>query len=133
MAVLTNVPSSNGAVESTFGEVRTQLPGSTDISTFVSSQQVGIAKLALEYCSELVDDPVERDLFFDQGLAPFEWSAVPATAFMNDVTEDKRLRITGPLVDKMMLLGLSVQPDPVAVENTLLGLIDSLVAGLWHL
>jgi hypothetical protein len=127
MAVITNVPLDDPGVETTYGELRQQLPGAADLRTFVSSHQVGITRLGLEYCIALVDDPVERDLFFDQG-PPFEWNAVPATAFMNDVTEDKRLRITGPLVDKMMGVGLSVQPDRNVVEGRLLGLVDALVA-----
>ena len=126
MAVLTRVPTDTPAVAGTYGELRQQLPGVTDLRTFVSSQQVGIAKLALEYCSELVDDPVQRDVFFDQGPA-FEWSAAPATAFMNGPAEDKRLRITGPLVDKLMGVGLTVQPDANLIESRLLGLIDVLV------
>lgn len=127
MSTITNVPTDVPAVEATYTDVRQQLPGAADVRTFVSSHQVGIAKLALDYCSELVDDPVERDLFFDQGPV-FEWNAVPATAFQNDVAEDKRLRITGPLVDKMMGVGLAVQPDANVVEARLLGLVDALVA-----
>ncbi len=127
MSVVTNVPTDVATVEATFTNVMQQLPGAADLRTFVSSQQVGIAKLALDYCSELVDDAVERDLFFDQGPV-FEWNAAPAAAFLNNVTEDKRLRITGPLVDKMMGVGLAVQPDPNVVEARLLGLVDGLVA-----
>jgi hypothetical protein len=127
MSTLTNVPTDVPTVEATFTDVMQQLPGAADLRTFVSSQQVGIAKLALDYCSELVDDTVERDLFFDQGPV-FEWNAVPATAFLNNVAEDKRLRITGPLVDKMMGVGLAVQPDANVVEARLLGLIDALVS-----
>ena len=59
---------------------------------------------------------------------PLVDGAVPATAFLNNATEDKRLRITGPLVDKMMGVGLSVQPDPAVVEGRLLNLVDALVA-----
>lgn len=127
MSVITNVPVDVPSVETTYGELRQQLPGAPDLRTFVSSHQVGITKLALEYCIELVNDPVERDLFFDQGPV-FEWNATPAMAFMNDATEDKRLRVTGPLVDKMMGVGLSVQPAPNVVEGRLLTLIDALVA-----
>jgi len=128
MAEITGVSPGNGAVETTYAEVETQLPGATSLGSFASAQQVGIAKLGLEYCSELVDDASLRDAFFDQGPA-FEWSAVPAVAFRNDAVEDKRLRVTGPLVDKMMGVGLAVQPDPSVVEGRLLGLIDALVLG----
>jgi len=55
--VITNVPLDVTGVESAFAEVRQQLPGTVDLRTFVASHQVGVAKLATEYCSALVDDP----------------------------------------------------------------------------
>jgi hypothetical protein len=127
MSALTRVPASVSSVESTYQTLIQQLPGAPDLGSFVSSNQVGISKLGFAYCDELVEDATERDVFFDQGPAPVEWNALPAVAFQNDVSEDKRLRVTGPLVDKMVG-DLSVQPAPGDVETTLLTLVDDLVA-----
>ncbi|MBW2695416.1 MAG: LamG domain-containing protein [Deltaproteobacteria bacterium] len=126
MALLTNVPTADSVIEATYLTLVQQLPGSADLRSFVSSNQVGISKLGFSYCNELVEDPAGRDVFFDQGPAPIEWSQLPADAFLNDVSEDRRLRVTGPLVDKMVG-DLSVQPAPGDVENRLLTLMDDLM------
>lgn len=129
MAAVTSVPTSTSSVENDYQTLVQQLPGAPDLGSFVASNQVGIAKLGFAYCHELVEDAVERDVFFDQGPAPVEWTAVPAVAFMNDAVEDKRLRVTGPIVDKMVG-DLTVQPAPGDVENRLLSLTDDLIAAM---
>jgi hypothetical protein len=128
MAALTGVSAGNPAVTDTYLEIQQQLPGSYDVRSFVSSNQVGIAKLAVKYCSELVDSAGLRAAFFDSNPG-FEFNLTPDVAFQNDVVEDKRRRITEPLVRKMIGEGLdTVQPDLVAAEGTVLALVDTLVA-----
>jgi hypothetical protein len=125
MASITRIPPDNRAVRATFEEVEQQLPGSFDLRSLVSSNQVGIAKLALEYCSEMVDSLSARDDFF--GTAPsFEWNDVPSVAFDTSV-EDKRLRIVDPLIANMLGTDIGNQPDVLVVEGQLLTLIDMLV------
>ena len=48
MSVLSGVPSTNAAVRSTYNELIQQLPGDNDVRAFVSAQQVGISRLALD-------------------------------------------------------------------------------------
>jgi hypothetical protein len=125
MAAITGIPAANPNVDATYQLIRQQLPGSNDMRSFVSSNQVGITKLALEYCTELVEDATERDFFFDQ--TPFDWNSVPSVAF--DTTgEDMRLRIVEPLVRKTIGTGLTTQPVISNTETHLLDLVDLLVA-----
>jgi len=128
MAEITGVDPLTPAVESTFAELVQQLPSSLDIRSFVSSHQVGVSKLAFEYCHEMVEgDTVLRDAFFGTG---FQWGAVPATAFATPADFD---RITEPLISKMLRHGTSVQElanqaDSAQVETDLDQLIVDLMA-----
>src|SRR5262249_3155489 len=48
---------SRATAAATFGAIQQQLPPGYDVRSFVTSQQVAISKLALEYCEALVDGP----------------------------------------------------------------------------
>jgi len=96
-----------------------QLPDSFDVRSFVSSHQVGITKLGLEYCYAMVDDDAVRDAFFDVAPA-FPFDAAPATAFV-DATS-----IISPLVDKM--IDPTDTNQPAALEMTMR--LDSLITDL---
>jgi hypothetical protein len=60
MAAVTGVLPSAPAVESTYQDLTQQLPSGYDLRAFSSSHQVGVAKLALEYCDQAVDSPTLR-------------------------------------------------------------------------
>ncbi len=124
MAEITGIPASHPDVDPVYQSLRQQLPVTYDMRSFVSSAQVGITKLAFEYCEALVEDTTERDVFFDQ--TPFEWSDVPSVAFDTSAV-DKRLGIVQPLVRRTVGTGLSNQPDVAATEARLLTLVDFLV------
>ena len=51
-------------------ELEQQLPSAYDVRSFVSSNQVGISKLALEFCDALVESTPLRTTFF--GSFPFD-------------------------------------------------------------
>jgi hypothetical protein len=106
----------------TFDELTQQLPGSNDAGTFVSSHQVAISKLALEYCDQLVESTALRQAFF--GAFPFTSPA--GTVFGVQANRDL---LTGSLIDGMLGTNLATQPDPAAVRTELEALIDTLVAG----
>jgi hypothetical protein len=85
-------------------ELTQQLPSSSDIRAFVSSHQVGISKLAFEYCHEMVEgDTGLRDAFFGTG---FQWTAAATTAFDSAAKIDM---ITEPLIQKMVRYGMPAQ------------------------
>ncbi len=63
-AAITTIPASNVNVTSTFQTVQQQLPVVPTLEGFMASHQVGIAQLAIQYCSELVNDSTRRGAFF---------------------------------------------------------------------
>jgi hypothetical protein len=128
MAALTGVDPLTPEVLATYEELIQQLPSSLDIRSFVSSHQVGVSKLAFEYCHEMVEaDPGLRDAFFGTG---FQWTAVPSVAFATPADFN---RITEPLITKMLRHGtpaqeLLAQADSGQVEVDLDQLIVDLMA-----
>ncbi|MEZ4216899.1 MAG: LamG domain-containing protein [Myxococcota bacterium] len=123
MATLTGVSPATPAVQSQFVALQEQLPAGFDLRTFVSSNQMGISKLALEYCDELVEDPVARDAFFGPG-STFAFDAPVATAFAGANAD----LVVDPIVDKMMGVGIPNQPSTAGVKAEVHALISSLNA-----
>ena len=122
MSAVTSVSPLSSQVESTFLGLTQQLPGGYDLRSFGTSQQVGIAKLALEYCDAMVETPILRDAFF--GTSPaFGFDQPVATAFASQADKDL---ITSALVNQMMGIGIAEQPDPLAVQVVLDTLLDDL-------
>jgi hypothetical protein len=127
MASLTGVDPFTPAVLATYEELAQQLPSAADLRSFVSSNQVGVSKLAFEYCHEMVVDTGLRDAFFGVG---FQWTSVPAVAFASPANFDQ---ITAPLIAKMLRYGgsgqeLENQADSAMVEADLDQLIVDLMA-----
>lgn len=114
MAAVTGVSPNDAGVKATYQLVEQQLPGVPIVESFVASNQVGVAQLAIQYCDALVE---ARGASFFPGL---NLSAAPATAFAN----------TAPLVDPLLAAGvgsnLATQPDDSDVRTEL----DSLVTKL---
>lgn len=121
MAAITGVSPAVPAVQQEFNALQQQLPAGTDMRTFVSSNQMGITKLALEYCDAMVEDPVLRDDFFGPAT-PFNFDADVATAFAGANAD----LIVNPLVAKVMGTDIPNQPDPILVATELNDLITTL-------
>jgi Concanavalin A-like lectin/glucanases superfamily len=102
-----------------FGEIEQQLPPNYDVRSFVSSQQVAISKIALEYCDALVDGP-GRSAFFPG----FDFSATPTAAF---ATPAQRDQIFNPLFDRMVGDALAMQPVRAEVRSALDAMTDKLL------
>jgi hypothetical protein len=119
MADVTGVDPLTPAVEAAYLDLEQQLPGEQDLRSFVSSHQVGIAKLALEYCDALVETPVSRDAFFGAG---FSFDLEPVTAFA------ERNLIFDALYDRMIGTTLGSQPLRGDVLSELDALVDTLLA-----
>jgi hypothetical protein len=122
MASLTGVDPLLPAIDDTFTQLEQQLPSSYDVRTFVSSHQVGIAKLGLEFCDALVEDGSLRTGFF--GAFPF--TTDPAVVFGDP---NRRTQVADALYDRMLGTGLSGQPDRADVRADLSSMIDSLLVG----
>jgi hypothetical protein len=102
----------------TFAEIEEQLPSDYDVRSFVSSQQVAIAKLALDYCDALVEGP-DRSAFFPG----FDFGESADTAFATSVQRD---RIFLPLYDRAVGAGLAMQPTQAEVLGALDTMVDEL-------
>lgn len=129
MAKMTGVSrfdAANSTINSTYATYEQQLPAIDDVNAFLSSQQMAVAQLAMEYCNGLVEDRggISRATYFPG----FNFSASADTAF--DATG--RAQIIDPLLTHMLNadLGtatyLTTQPDDTAVRTEL----DSLITRL---
>jgi len=76
-AAVTGVDPEEPSVDMTYQELRQSLPAVEDVNTFLSSHQVAIAQLAIEYCNALVEDTSLRA----QKFPNFNFGAPAATAF----------------------------------------------------
>ncbi|MBY0401825.1 LamG domain-containing protein [Myxococcota bacterium] len=131
MAALTNVDPQSAEVDATFEELVQQLPGGPDLRSFVSANQVGVAKLGVEYCDALVGGETAgsqtlRNQFFS-GAGAFGWNQPPATAFANPANVDL---ITNPLLDKIVGAGLrgTVGGNPARAQVE--AMLDQLIVDL---
>ncbi len=122
MAALTGISANEPLVGDTYREIREALPTGPEARSFLSSHQVGVAKLAVEYCNALVEDPVQRDVFFGTNPA-FEFTAPVPTAFS---TPAKQAIVTDALFDNMIGVALADQPTRAQVT----GVVDALIADL---
>ncbi len=121
MSKITGIPMNNSDVRNTYNIVKQQMPTLTDIDIFVSSQQMGITQLAIEYCNALVEDSSAKASYF----TGFDFSASANIAFDSTV---KRDQVLDPLLLNAMGSNLSSQPTDVDVKSELNDLIDKLTA-----
>ena len=133
MSAVTGVSTEEFFVDATFQSLRQSLPAIEDPSAFLSSHQVAVAQLAIEYCNALIEDQgtISTAAYFPG----FDFDAAPGVAFGN------RAALITPLVDNIMGIGIATQPNAADVENeigynvfnpTTLrpdNLIDRLIAG----
>jgi hypothetical protein len=110
MAAVTGVDPETEAVDMTFQNLRQSLPAVESIQTFLSSHQVAVAQLAIEYCNALVEGP-DAAAYFNN----FDFSQSPAVAYAGN----NRNLIIDPLIDNIMGLGIQTQPDFVVVRDEL--------------
>ena len=57
LSQLTGVPTSTPAVNATYLAVQQQLPADATLEGFSSSNQIGVAQLAIQYCNAVVNTP----------------------------------------------------------------------------
>lgn len=118
MADVTGVPRSRADVAATYSTIRQQLPSVPDLQTFLSSQQMAITQLAIQYCSALVDDQTLRATMFPG----FNFNASTSAAF----DAAGRDAVLTPLLDKTLGINVATQPDRTATRSEL----DSLITAL---
>ncbi len=124
MSQATGISMSNTDVMATYNAVKQQLPTLTDIDIFVSSQQMGITQLAIEYCHALVEDTTARNSYFSIVANNFNFSDVATTAFNTTV---KRDIIFDALISRAIGSNISTQPSDNEIKTELNDLTDKLV------
>jgi hypothetical protein len=110
-AEVTTVDPTTPSVDIVFQDLRQSLPAVPEIMTFLSSHQVAIAQLAIQYCDALIEDGAKASAYFPG----FNFAAAPATAFGGA----NRDLLIDPLIDRVMNIGVMTQPDFVDVKDEL--------------
>jgi hypothetical protein len=118
---MTGVPRTDPAVAETYERVKQQLPTADGIEGFLSSHQIGVAQMAIEFCNSLVDDGSRRAAFFPG----FDFQAPAAQAL--DTAQEREL-VIGPLVDRAVGSGLASQPSAEDVRTEITALMGRLTA-----
>ena len=131
MAEVTGVDPESSGVDVVFDELVQQLPSTTNIDSFVSANQVGVAKLGTEYCDVLIGDgspanQVLRDAFFPDA-ALFNWDAPPATAFAIPAEVDY---VTDPLLDQIVGAGMRGDVMGSPARDQAEAILDQLIIDL---
>ncbi|MBI3777027.1 MAG: LamG domain-containing protein [Gammaproteobacteria bacterium] len=124
MSALTGISVTTANVNTVFTQLRQQLPSGSNVMSFLPAQQVGIAKLATEYCDSLVENATARAAFFNTTPA-FEFGSPVATAFSTQVKKDL---ITNTLNNKMIGVNFANQPTATESYTEVNTLINDLVA-----
>ena len=135
-ATVTGVDPTTPAVDMTYQELRQSLPAVEDVNTFLSSHQVAIAQLAIEYCNALIESPAATTYF-----PGFNFNGAPATV----LAPGARDLLVNPLISNIVgntpTAGsqLASQPTYATVYSELASfaaaggrpdnLIDRLIAG----
>jgi len=121
MSLLTGVSRNQVDAQGTYLTVQQQLPSSPSIDGFVSSHQIGVAQLAIEYCNAMIEDDALRGAYF-----PDFTFGTSASADYDTVTEKDF--ISGPLITGMLGNNIASSPDNAAVRTELHALMDKLSA-----
>jgi hypothetical protein len=135
-AAVTGVDPNTAAVDLTFQELRQSLPAVENINTFLSSHQVAIAQLAIQYCDAMIGTNANPNPDAATRFPGFNFGAAASTAF----AVGNRGLFVNPLLDSIMGTGLDSQPDVAAAYGELASfsavpngrpdnLIDRLLAG----
>ncbi len=117
MAKVTGVDPNTTSIRNLFTEVRQSLPATPDIQAFLASHQSSITPLAIQYCHEMTNDGALRSAFY----APFNF---PASLAAGD-----RLTLINPVIDRVMGVNLTTQPDAAGVRTVMTRLVDEVCAG----
>jgi hypothetical protein len=117
LSQLTGVPTTNSTVSGTYMAVQQQLPANPTLEGFSSSNQIGVAQLAIQYCNVAVNTPALQSQLFGTNLSANQFTS---QAGINTVTNALASRVLGT--------GLKSQPDPTTVTNELSALIGKLCA-----
>lgn len=114
MSAVTGVSTEEFFVDTTFQNLRQSLPAIEDPSAFLSSHQVAVAQLAIEYCNALIEDQgtISTAVYFPG----FDFDEAPGLAFDTPAERDA---LIDPLIDNIIGIGITTQPAAVDVADEL--------------
>lgn len=115
LSIITGIPITNSSVASTYEAVHQALPISPAVEGFISSQQMAVTQLAIQYCDELIRDQSLRADFFPG----FDFNADVSSAFSNSSL------VIDPLLERG-IGNIATQPDHAIVGSELDALITRL-------
>jgi hypothetical protein len=115
LSALTGVPTSNATVSTTYMAVQQQLPADPTLEGFSSSNQIGVAQLAIQYCNVAVNTPALQAQVFGSALSPTQFKTAGGVA-----------AVTSALASRVLGTGLNSQPAPSSITNELSTLIGAL-------
>mgnify|MGYP001812895660 CR=1 FL=1 len=102
-AEVTLVDPTTPAVDMTFQELRQSLPAVENLNTFLSSHQVAIAQLAIQYCDAMIGSAGNPGANLAALFPGFNWN--DGNAFSNN-----RDAFVNPLIDRIMGTNIGSQP-----------------------
>jgi hypothetical protein len=115
LSMLTGVPTTDAAVSATYLAVQQQLPANPTLEGFSSSNQIGVAQLAIQYCNEAVNTPALQTALFGSPLSASQFTTAPGVS-----------SVTSALAARVLGTGLKSQPAASTVTNELGSLIGKL-------
>jgi hypothetical protein len=113
---LTAVPTTNSLVSSTYLAVQQQLPTDPTLESFSSSNQIGVAQLAIQYCNVMVNTPAYSN------------KVLPGVTFSGSLYPAGTSTVTSALAARVLGSGLHSQPAASSVTTELGSLIGKLCA-----
>ncbi|HZZ97428.1 MAG TPA: LamG domain-containing protein [Jatrophihabitantaceae bacterium] len=119
LSKLTGVLTTNSAVAKTYLSVQQQLPAVSTLESFSSSNQIGVAQLAIQYCNVAVNTPsLAAQLFPGVAFSSSLFGSTGTAAGANQVSSALAARVLGT--------GLATQPAASTVTAELNALIGKL-------
>jgi len=125
---LTGVPTTNPAVSSTYLAVQQQLPANPTLEGFSSSNQIGVAQLAIQYCNAAVNSPTLQPQVYGTTLTANQFTSAGGT---NVVTSALAARVLGSGLNSQPAASTLTGPYSAATPTTLgTGELTHLIAQL---
>jgi hypothetical protein len=115
LSALTGVPTSNSTVNTTYLAVQQQLPSDPTLEGFSSSNQIGVAQLAIQYCNVAVNTPSLQTQVFGSALSASQFKTPAGIS-----------SVTTALANRVLGTGLHSQPAASTVTSELSTLIGNL-------
>jgi Concanavalin A-like lectin/glucanases superfamily len=121
LSQLTGVPVDNPAVSATYRAVQQQLPSNPTLEGFSSSNQIGVAQLAIQYCNAMVNTP---------SLAAQMFPGVNLSNTSLFSTQNGIDSVTGPLAAKVLGNGTLASQPAASTMTGAGGELDKLITTL---